>query len=160
MPKYHMYKKEKEITDREKMIKVLRQGKFATLALSRADEPYIVTMNYGYDEAQNSLYFHCALKGLKLDFITSNPKVCATVIQDRGYKMHECSHAYRSVLFFGTIWVLTDLKEKKHGMEVLFSQLEENPDPIRARSFKTDRDYSKVNILRLDITEIMGKQGN
>lgn len=159
MTKYHMFKKEKEITDVEVLFDVLKKGKYASIALSEKNKPYIVTMNYGYDAEKKALYFHCALKGLKLDILSQNPRVCATVMEDHGYKMDECSHAYRSIVFWGTLKVVQDLEEKKYGMEVLFRHLETNPDPIRERNFKTERDYSKVNILRLNIEEITGKQG-
>ena len=159
MVKYHMHKKEKEITDTGVMYDVLRKGKYAIIALSESHRPYIVTMNYGYDKEKNALYFHSALKGLKLKILVQNPSICATVLEDHGYKMHECSHAYRSVVFWGTLTVVEELEEKKHGMEVLFHHLEKNPDPIRERNFKSDRDYSQVNILRLDIEEMTGKQG-
>lgn len=159
MTKYHMYKKEKEITDVDVFYDVLKKGTFAIIALSENDRPYIVTMNYGYDEGKNALYFHCALKGLKLNILSQNPNVCATVLEDLGYKADECSHAYRTIVFRGTLCVVRELEEKKYGMEVLFHHLEANPDPIRERNFKTEGDYSKVNILRLDIEEITGKQG-
>lgn len=159
MTKYHMFKKEKEITDVEVLFDVLKKGKYASIALSEKNKPYIVTMNYGYDAEKQALYFHCALKGLKLEILSQNPRVCATVMEDHGYKMDECSHAYRSIVFWGTLKVVQELEEKKYGMEVMFRHLETNPDPIRERNFKTERDYSKVNILRLNIEEITGKQG-
>lgn len=62
-------------------------------------------------------------------------------------------------MFWGQICVVEELPEKKHGMEILFHHLEDNPDPIRARNFENDVDYKKVNILRLDIEDITGKQG-
>ena len=159
MTKYHMYKKEKEIADVGIMYDVLKKGRYATIALSENNKPYIVTMNYGYDEDKKVLYFHSALKGLKLKILSQNPYVCATVIEDHGYKMDECSHAYRSIVFWGTLCVVQELEEKKYGMEILFHHLETDPDPIRERNFKTKSDYLKVNILRLDIEEITGKQG-
>ena len=158
MTKYHMFKKEREIQDKKVQIDILKRGKYATLALCQKDEPYLVTMNYGYDVSRKALYFHSALQGLKLDFIAANTRVCGTVIEDLGYRMDECSHAYRSVVFWGNIGVVESLVEKKYGMEILFHHLEKNPDPIRERNFETDGDYRKVNILRLDIEDMTGKQ--
>jgi nitroimidazol reductase NimA-like FMN-containing flavoprotein (pyridoxamine 5'-phosphate oxidase superfamily) len=45
----------------------------------------IVTLSYGYDSEKKTLYFHSAKKGLNWDFINSNKRVCATVIEDGGY---------------------------------------------------------------------------
>jgi len=157
--RYHMKRSEKEISERNALINVLRKGKYATVAMCRNNEPYVVTMNYGYDEGESALYFHCSLKGLKLDLIGENPSVCASVIEDLGYRMGECEQAYRSVVLWGKMYVVDDLQEKKHGIDVLLNQLEDEPDRVRERSLKSDEAYQKVGIMRLDITEMSGKQG-
>lgn len=159
MPKYHMKKKEREIKDEAVLKKVLKHGKYAIVALCRNQEPYIVTLNYGYDEAKHALYFHCAPRGLKIEFIEANPQVCATVIEDRGYQMGECEHAYRSVVMWGRMSVIHDLGEKKSALTVMIQQLEDQPDVVRERTFKDDKRIKNVGILRLDIDEITGKQG-
>jgi nitroimidazol reductase NimA-like FMN-containing flavoprotein (pyridoxamine 5'-phosphate oxidase superfamily) len=159
MAKYHMNKKEREIEDRKVLLEILRRGKYVTIAMCRENEPYIVTLSYGYDENKNALYFHCSLEGLKLDFVKGNPSVCATVIEDKGYRMGECDQAYRSVVFWGRMQKVEELQEKKHGMQILLNHLEDDPDQVRKRSLKSDEVYEEVGILRLDITEISGKQG-
>jgi len=160
MPKYHMRKKEKEITDKNLLSEILRQGKYVVVSMCRDNEPYGVTLSYGYDENKNALFFHCSPEGLKLDFIHQNPNVCATVIEDRGYKMGDCSHAYRSVVFWGKMYQIHDLAEKKHAINVLLEHLEDEPDIVREKSLKSDDDYKEVGILRLDITEMTGKKSS
>ena len=159
MAEYHMNRKEKEIKDQNGIVEVLRGGKHVTVALCRQNEPYVVTMNYGYDEKGNSLYFHCGLKGLELDLIKQNSNVCATIIEDQGYKTGECDQAYRSVVFWGKMHAVHDLQEKQHGMGILLNHLEDDPGPIRERSLKSDQAYRKMGILRLDVERITGKQG-
>ena len=159
MPKYHMHKKEREIADQKEIVQILRRGKYTTISLCRDNEPYIVTMNYGFDEDKNALYFHCAQKGLKLDFIEHNPNACATVIEDRGYIMNECAHAYRSVVLWGKMTLIENIEEKKVGIEILLRHLENKPDNIRNRTLQKEDAYQNVMILRLDIEEITGKQG-
>ena len=159
MTKYHMNKKEREITEQNVLAEILRQGKYAVISMCRDNEPYIVALSYGYDENKNALFFHCSPNGLKLDFIIQNPNVCATVIEDRGYKMGDCSHAYRSVVFWGKMHIIKDLQEKKHALNVLVNHLEDDPDKVKERSLKSDDVYGDVGILRLDITEMTGKQG-
>jgi nitroimidazol reductase NimA-like FMN-containing flavoprotein (pyridoxamine 5'-phosphate oxidase superfamily) len=159
MPKYHMHKKEREIIDRQEIFQILRRGKYTTISLCRNNEPYVVTMNYGFDEEKNALYFHCAQKGLKLDFIKENPNACATVIEDRGYLMNECAHAYWSVVLWGKMTRIENIEEKKAGIEVLLHHLEDDPDIVRKRTLQKENAYQNVMILRLDIEEITGKQG-
>ena len=159
MAKYHMNRKDREITVPKEIFEILQEGKYAVISMCRDNEPYIVTLNYGYDNDKNALYFHNAPQGLKIDFIKYNPNVCATVIEDRGYIMNECADAYRSVVFWGKMSIVEDIVEKKHAMEILLNHLEDNPGIIKERSLKNDEVYSELGILRLDIMEITGKKG-
>lgn len=160
MSKYHMNKKDREIVDRQELDRILRQGKYAMIAMCRDNEPYIVTLSCGYDAANNALYFHSAKKGLKIDFITANPEVCATVIEDKGYRMSECEHSYSSVVMWGRMSMVDELEEKKHAMDVLIGHLEDDPETVKARIFKSDKVYEGVGILKLEIKEMTGKAGN
>lgn len=160
MKKYHMNKAEREVTGREGIGRLLKTGKYVSIAMCRDNEPYIVTLSYGYDEQNGCLYFHTALKGLKLGFIKDNPWVCATIIQDGGYEKDQCAHRYFSVVMWGTMVVIDELEEKKHALEVLLHHLEDNPDPIRQRNLKNDAAYNGVAVLKLTITHLTGKRGS
>ncbi len=159
MQQIHMQKKEREITDREEMNEVLKNGKYAMIAMCRDNEPYVVTLSYGFDSQKNVLYLHSAAKGLKLTIIKDNPAVCATVIEDLGYLHNECAHAYRSVVFWGAMSAVESLEEKKHGMEIMMNHLEEDPEPVRQRTLKNDRVYDSFTVLKLEISHMTGKQG-
>lgn len=159
MPRYHLQKKEREIRDIEELLAIIKNGKYLTIAMCRDNEPYIVTLSYGYDEVKNAFYFHSRRKGLKYEFIEHNPDVCATVIEDRGYIMNECAHEFRSVIIWGKMCLVNTLEEKKHGMDTLLKHLEENPDRIKQESLFDDRIYKSLEILRLDVTGMDGKWG-
>ena len=124
------------------------------------NEPYIITLSYGYDKVKNCLYFHTAKKGLKMEILKKNPLVCGTIIEDLGYKYNECSHAYRSVVFWGKITIIKDLEEMKYAFNVLLSHLEENVISLRNRLLSNDQIFSDVCLLRLDIQWITGKGSN
>jgi len=153
-----MQKLERQIRDNIEIKDILKNGKFAIISMCRDNEPYIVTLSYGFDNLNNSLYFHTAKQGLKLDFIKQNPYVCGTVIEDKGYKINQCSHAYRTIVFWGDMHLIEDLEEKKHGFEILMNQLEKEPEKIKERFLKTDESYEHASILRLNLKEITGKE--
>lgn len=159
MSQYHVTRTDRAITDRSEISGIIRNGKYITIGMSRNDEPYVVTMNYGYDESANALYFHCSPRGHKMEFILANPFVCGSVIADKGYVMNECAHEYASVIIRGTMSVVEDLEQKKHAMNVLLNHLEENPDIVRERSLKDESKYVSLGILRLSIEETTGKKG-
>jgi nitroimidazol reductase NimA-like FMN-containing flavoprotein (pyridoxamine 5'-phosphate oxidase superfamily) len=155
----HPRRTDREITDSSEIAGILKKGKYASIAMAVLNEPYIVTLNYGYDETAGCLYFHCALNGHKLDMLQANTKVCATVIEDGGYIPDHCEHVYASVVIRGEMSLVTALEEKKHGLEVLLRHLEKHPDPIRERNIRNDASYDRVGILRLSIHHISGKKG-
>ena len=160
MQQYHLRNRpNREITDESAIHAILKNGKYVVISMCYENEPYIVTLSYGYDPARHALFFHCSTEGLKLDFIKKNPTVCATVIEDGGYVVNECAHNYKTVVFWGNLSIVTDLGEKKHGMDVLINHLEKDSRVIMDMLVKSDQNYAKMAVLRLDITQIHGKAG-
>ena len=160
MQHYHLQNRpNREIKSDSEIYDILKNGKYSVISLCRDNEPYIVTLSYGFDSESKSLYFHCAPHGLKLDFIGTNSQVCATVIEDGGYITNECGHNYRTVVFWGIMTVVTDLDEKIHGMGVLLNHLESDAVIIKDKLLKSSDYYSKMVVLKLDIVQIHGKEG-
>lgn len=160
MQKYHLQNRpDREITTDTEIKDIIQNGKYCVISLCRNNEPYIVTLSYGFDAANNSLYIHCGPQGLKLDFIKANPRICATIIEDGGYVADECGHNYRTVVFWGDIHVVTDLEEKKQGMKILLHHLESNTDVINEKLLKLEDYYTKMEVLRIDIKQIHAKAG-
>lgn len=157
LTKYHMRKVEKEIKNKKNLIEILRGGKFTTISMCKENEPYIITLSYGYDESKHALYFHCAKEGQKIDFIQANPYVCGTIIEDNGYK-DGCGQTFRSIIFRGKIVIIEELEEKKYGFDILINQLETDPIAIKNKFLKQDITYENCGILRLDLTDISGKE--
>ena len=157
MQSYHMQKKEREIKDINVIRDILKRGKYLSISMCRENEPYIITLSYGFDNVQNALYFHSANLGLKLDILKENPSVCGTIIEDLGYVSGACSHKYRSTVFWGDMTILRDLEEKKHGFDVLLNHLEENPSRIKKRLLQSEKSYDNTCIMRLDIKKVTGK---
>jgi len=158
MAGYHLRRGEKEIAVRGELLEILERGRFAAVALCRDEEPYVVTMSYGYDSSSDALYFHCAAEGKKIDFIRSNPRACATVVEDLGYRHGRCDHAYGSVVALGRVSILEDAGERERGIEILLDHQEKDPAPVRERNLEGGLSGDVV-ILRFDIESMTGKRG-
>ena len=158
MATYHLRRTEQAITDPEDLQAVLLGQRYMTVAMCRDGEPYVVTLNHGYSAEENALYFHCAPAGLKLDFLRENPTVCATAVEDLGYRTGECAHAYRSVVVRGQLRVVADREGKARGLRVLLAHHEGDPRNVESRLLPDDAAYSRVTVLRLEIDEITGKR--
>jgi uncharacterized protein len=152
MGDYHPRRHDREIIDDNELSRLLQDGKFVTIAMAKGEEPYIVTLSYGYDKGNCRLYFHCALKGEKLDCIRNNPRVCATIIEDHGYIAEKCTQTFSSLIIRGDMQIVEGLEEKKHGLKILLNHLK------TVRNISDDESYDKINVLRLDIASIVGKQ--
>ena len=152
-----MQKKEREILDKRIYKEIMKNGKFSTISMCRNDEPYIVTLNYGFDAINNNLYFHSAQKGLKLEFLKENQKVCGTIIEDLGYVNDDCSHKYRSIVFWGDMTIVENLDEKKHAYDIMLNHLEDNPSKLKKKFLKSEQSYENTCLLKLDINLITGK---
>lgn len=157
MQQYHLRRAEKAITDQSELVSVLRKGRWLVLGLCAGDDPYVVSLNYGHDPDRNCLYMHCAVEGRKVQIIRINPSCCATIVEDNGYKISDCDHAFRSLVLTGTIAIVESQEEKLHALEILIRHLEPDPDPVQRRLIGEQTNLDTVAILRMDIRCITGK---
>jgi uncharacterized protein len=151
---FHVRRKDREITKSDEMQHVLKATKYVTIALCMEGEPYLVALSHGYDQTHNCLYFHCAPEGKKLIYAKANPKVWGQAVLDFGVTQ-ECDYAYSSVHFTGKLYLITDLNEKKHAMEVLILQVSLDPEAKLAK-IKPEK-LESVTMGRIDINYISGK---
>ena len=64
----------------EDCARILREEKRGALAvIGDGGYPYAVPINFWYDEAENTIYFHCAREGHKIDALKAESKACFTV---------------------------------------------------------------------------------
>jgi uncharacterized protein len=157
---YHLQNKpDREITSAEEISTLLKKGKYVTIGLCRDNEPYVVTLSYGYDSANNALYFHAAPTGMKMDFLKANPNVCASIIEDGGYIQDVCKHPFKTLIIRGQLSVVEAMEEKKHGMRVLLGHLEEKPSVVQQLALESEGVFSRMAVLKLEIGEVHGKAG-
>ena len=152
-----MTKRERQITDRARILEILDAAKVLHLGLAVDNEPYVVPMNYGYTHENGKLvlYLHSALRGKKLDMIRANPKVFFELETDRmpfeGKVACQYGMAYSSVMGRGTARVVEDVEEKKRAMSVLMKT-----QTGKDFSFE-DRLVSIVAVIRIDVSEYTAK---
>jgi nitroimidazol reductase NimA-like FMN-containing flavoprotein (pyridoxamine 5'-phosphate oxidase superfamily) len=154
--KYHVRLKEKEITDETLLKQILQTTQYVTLAMSKDNLPYLVSLSHGYDKAQHCLYFHCAQEGKKLDYLTSNNIVWGQALLDHKVSADYCSHLYASVHFLGKVTLLDTLDEKRHAMECMIRQLKTNPEEQLAKLRRASLEATVFG--RIDIEYMSGKK--
>jgi nitroimidazol reductase NimA-like FMN-containing flavoprotein (pyridoxamine 5'-phosphate oxidase superfamily) len=161
MPRYHVRRADREITDPVELDSILTRGTFATVAMCHDGEPYLVSLSYGYDASRRALYFHLATTGRKIDALAADPRVCATIVIDGGYERGVCEHHYESVVLTGRMALVDDADEARHGMRMLIEHLEDDPSDVWERqALDRPETWRRLRVARLDIEEITGKAGS
>lgn len=156
MDAYHLRRSEKAITDPGQLIAIIREQRYMTMAMCKDNVPYLVTVNYGYDEVENCLYFHCAGQGKKREYLAANPDVWGQIIEDAGYQDGKCDHAFRTVQVQGTVTFLTDDTEKERALRMMIEQLEPDPDVVIQQQINP-KAIQRVSIGKVTIKGMSGK---
>lgn len=118
-----MRRKDREITDFTKMMDILAACDCCRIGLADAGEPYIVPLNFGYEEADGKLvlYFHSAGEGRKIDLIPKQ-KTAAFEMDTRKSLVkgaHACdySYLYQCIMGKGKLEIIEDYDLKIHGLQ-------------------------------------------
>lgn len=74
---------------------------------------YGIPISYAYDKESQSLYFHCAPEGQKLDEIQNNNKVSFCIVGQTKPIQNQFTTLYESIIVFGKAH--TDLSDEEKG---------------------------------------------
>jgi len=150
-----MRRKDKEITDFKQIEDILLKGRFCHIAMASGDDPYMITVNYGYKD--NCIFFHSAPDGQKLEMIRKNPKVCFMIYADdklvKGENpCNDWSVRYRSIIGYGKAVFLRTSEEKIEGLTVLM----EHYSKEGVFEFSVEN-LKKTTVVKIEIMTITGK---
>ena len=136
---------------------VLERATSGVLALAGDDDyPYAVPISYVYDGEK--LYFHCAKSGHKLDAVKRNPKASFCVIGQDRVIPDEYTTAYRSVIAFGRIRILTEDREIRSAAERLGLRYAPHHTKER-RDQEINKEWSRLCMLEMTVEHLTGKEG-
>jgi nitroimidazol reductase NimA-like FMN-containing flavoprotein (pyridoxamine 5'-phosphate oxidase superfamily) len=154
-------RKEKAITEEAEIKKILLETKYITLAMCYDNSPYLVTLSHGYDPINNVIFFHCASKGKKIDYLKNTDEIYGQAFIDQGYAIGECNHHYSSVHFQGKVRFITDIREKREALTIMIDQLEEDPEMSEEVKKKQllETAIKRVTIGKIIVNEMRGKKG-
>ena len=135
---------------------ILNQAEIIHIAMLDGDRPYIIPLNYGY--AENTIYFHCAKEGKKIDLIKKNNTVCFQTEVDvkvlRAEIAHKCATLYQSVIGYGKAIIIDDPKEKKQAADILMNHYIKE----EGRKHEYGSCLKEVCMIKIDIDSMTGKQ--
>ena len=152
-PHESMRRKDREITSRPVIDGILRSATLSRIAMVDEEMPFLVPVFYAFDG--NSLYFHSAQAGRKIDILKRNNDVCFEISVDHDIIESEeaCDFEakHRTVIGLGKAFFVEDEPQKIKALNMIVGNF-------------TDRkfEYPKTNlartaVIRIDIKSVKGK---
>lgn len=154
-----MRRKDREITDFNKMVNILNGCDCCRLGFVDGDEAYIVPLNFGYDVCGEKLflYFHSAKAGRKIDLALKQAQ--AAFEADTGHSLmtgeEACAYSFRyqSVMGKGTLSIVDNSEEKIHGMRLIMKHYSEKKE-----WHFDEKVLNATAVIKLEVTEWSCKQ--
>ena len=152
-----MRRKDREVTDFEEILSILRKCDVCRLALNDGDYPYLLPLNFGLavEDGRAVLSFHGAMEGKKYDLLEKDPRASFEV--DCGHRLlfdegaGYCTMEYESVVGRGQIVFLSE-EEKEAALDVLVRQ-------YHPEGFAYNRAaLSRTRIFKLVVEEMTAKR--
>jgi len=143
-----------EITDINEIEEIIKKAVCCRLGLVDGDKPYIVPLSFGYQ--RNTLYFHGALEGRKVELIKKNNQVCFEIDSNvEVVKDEEPCHwtmKYKSVIGTGRAFIVENDEEKSRGLSLIVRHYTSGkftfPKP----------ELDPVLVVRVNIESLSGRQ--
>ena len=150
-----MRRNDRELETKKDIEDIIKKSEVLRIALSVNDKPYIVPVNFGY--SNNSLYFHCALEGKKLDMIKINPYV-AFELEGKtniitGNSPCQFTMDYESVMGTGKAIIIENNNEKIKGLNHIMKQYSNNSN----FEYK-EKMINRIVIVKIDVHQMTGKK--
>ncbi len=145
--------------DRDFCLSVIDRCTHGVAALATGeDTPYCLPLSFV--RVGDSLYFHCAREGRKVELLKRYPRVCITFV-DQDDPSFEAPHNYttyfRSAIVTGTAVLVEDEQEKIEGLRALCQKL--TPQYMTEDLFNAAirHSLSITSVWRVDMDELSGK---
>ena len=153
-----MRRKDREITDLEKIAGIMRACQAASIAFG-GGAPYVIPMSYGFvqENGRFTLYMHGAGEGEKIERIKADPRAAfvlftGNAVYGSGEEACRYSTSFDSVCGSGAIRILESEAEKRAGLEAIMAHC------APGKVFDYDGKMMHATcVMALDVEAISGK---
>lgn len=155
-------RKSRAVNDDNWIRAFLKRAPYGTMATAVDNQPFMNINTFAYDEDENAIYFHGALRGRTRSNIELNRKVCYSVAEMGRLLPAETAFGfsveYSSVIVFGNVELITDPNEARKGLELLMTKY--FPHLISGKDYApiTEHDLKITSVYKIKIEEWSGKQ--
>ena len=146
---WDMRRKDREITNKEDLIKVMEKCDVCRIALNHDGYPYILPLNFGMAvrEDKVELYFHGALEGMKYELMARDNR--AGFEMDCGHRLvmeedkGNCGMEYESVIGRGHMEMVPD-SEKYEALCILMRHYHQEDFPFNQAAMPQTKVFKLV----------------
>lgn len=147
-----MRRKDRELKNDE-IIEILQNNTYGILSTtSENGYPYGVPISYIF--FNNSIYFHSATKGHKIDNILNSDKVSFCVVGETRTLPDKFTTNYESVIVFGKAIEVLDDEKNSALLEIVKKY---SPDYIKEGKEYIEKASQATKVLKISIEHISGK---
>lgn len=147
-----MRRKDRELKNDE-IIEILKNNTYGILStISENGYPYGVPISYIF--FNNSIYFHSATKGHKIDNILNNSKVSFCIVGETCTLPDKFTTNYESVIVFGKAIEVLDDEKNSALLEIVKKY---SPDYIEEGKEYIEKAGKATKVLKISIEHISGK---
>ncbi|QQE11356.1 pyridoxamine 5'-phosphate oxidase family protein [Planctomycetota bacterium] len=144
-----------EIKDQVVLEEILKGQVICRLGIMDGDKPYVVPVDYGYEDG--CLFIHTAIEGKKLDCLRLNNHVCFEIDELKKTMTDDVpckwSSMYQSIIGYGDVEFVEGGDAKRHGLDVIMRQ-----HGAEGELDYRDAHVNATEILKVRIMEMTGKR--
>lgn len=121
------------------------------VSFSGGEFPYVLPLNFVW--LNGRIYLHCAFSGRKIDLIRQDGRAGFAAALDVTIVREQSTTWYKSVSGCGRVRIVEDMEEKRRALDALSLRY-----AARCPRPAPDAMLRRVNVLRIDVEEICGKE--
>ena len=153
-----MRRADREVKDRAEILAILDQCESLSLALLDGDYPYVIEMNFGYEDDGEHLrlYFHGAKEGKKLDLMRANPHAAfsASTAHELVAGKVPCATAFKYLSVCGRGDMrMVEGDERMHALRVIFTHYDRESTDV----FE-EKHANAVCLFAMEVLSFTGKR--
>lgn len=150
-------RRQNRILEGGRITELLINSEFGFLSLGTSENGYAygIPISYAYEEESNSLYFHCAPEGQKLDEISKNNKVSFCVVGKTNPIANQFTTLYESVIAFGDAVTNLSDDEKRKVLRLLVKKYSAGFEEIAEQYM--DKSWNRTSTFKIEIKHITAK---
>lgn len=128
---------------------------FLSLGTYENGYAYGIPISYAYDKDSNSLYFHCAPEGQKLDMAKQNNKVSFCIVGVTRPIANQFTTLYESIIVFGRISLSLPQEEKRQALRLLVKKYSPGFEDLGEKYM--DKSWDRTAAFKIEIDHITAK---